>query len=155
MNFLWVRAAFPLLPWRFKGAVKAALMKKEIFIRKNFEAVLASSIVRLRKHNREMKMALIIIALFPSSFSLFTFSRSPSLTLALTRPATRAISRRSGELVSALVRRRSPVGREVLKRKTSSSVCVLIPWLPPVQMVKCCDPLKASVADSRPHVGPV
>lgn len=85
----------------------------------------------------------------------FTFSRSPSLTLARTRPATSAISSRSGELVSALVSNSNPTGRDVLNLITSSSVCVLVPWLPPIQMVRCCVPLNTSVADSLPHVGPV
>lgn len=84
-----------------------------------------------------------------------TFSRSPSRTLARTRPAASEISKRSGEFESALVTRSKPVGRVVLKRNTSSSVCVRVPWLPPTQIVICWLPLNASVAESLPQVGPV
>lgn len=84
-----------------------------------------------------------------------TFSRSPSRTLARTRPATKDISKRSGEFDSALVSKSKPAARVVLNRITNSSVCVRVPCEPPNQIVMCCVPLKASVADSRPHVGPV
>lgn len=83
-----------------------------------------------------------------------TFSRSPRRTLARTRPATNDISKRSGELESALVTNSKPVARVVLKRNTSSSVCVRVPCSPPIQIVICWLPLKANVAESRPHVGP-
>lgn len=84
-----------------------------------------------------------------------TFSRSPSRTLALTRPATNEISNRSGDSDSALVSNSSPAALAVLKRNTNSSVCVRLPCAPPSQIVMCCVPLKANVVDSLPHVGPL
>lgn len=101
------------------------------------------------------KKQLEIAFVFFSHKRPLTFSRLSRRILALTRPATSAISNLSGELDSALVSSSKPTGLGVLNLSTSSSVCVRDPCWPPSQTVICWDPLKANVVDSRPHVGPV